>query len=63
MRAIAMLGLLGMVAACGGGENENLPTAEESQGLNEAAAMLDAAPDDLNVGAAEMPDNGAPAAR
>lgn len=59
MRAIAMLALLGMVAACGRGENENLPTPEESQGLNEAAAMLEAAPDDLNVGAAEVPDEGA----
>jgi hypothetical protein len=36
------------LAACGGSdENANMPTTEESQGLNEAAEMLDTSPDSL----------------
>ncbi|QPQ54145.1 hypothetical protein IC614_07135 [Allosphingosinicella flava] len=46
---IAFTALL-LLAACGRGD-ENLPTAEESQRLNEAAAMLDEAPDVLEAAA------------
>ena len=45
--AVATLGL----AACNGAETTEANTAEEEAKLNEAAAMLDEAPDDL--GAAE----------
>jgi hypothetical protein len=42
----AALALLGPLAACGdGGAGAGGVTAEESRQLNEAAAMLDAAPD------------------
>lgn len=47
MRTAAII-LAAFLSACGGAEDPNLPTAEESQGLNEAAAMLDGAPDQLN---------------
>lgn len=47
-RAATTLAALAFLTACGGAEDESLPTAEESQGLNEAAAMLDEAPDALN---------------
>jgi hypothetical protein len=40
------LAALALLAACGGGETGGV-TAEESQQLNEAAEMLDAAPDTL----------------
>lgn len=45
----AMAVSLVLLAACGGGQEEGGLTAEESRQLNEAAAMLDEAPDDLTV--------------
>ncbi|WP_106638712.1 hypothetical protein [Allosphingosinicella vermicomposti] len=46
-RAAMTLAALVLLTACGRGEDENMPTAEESQGLNEAAEMLDTSPDSL----------------
>ena len=48
MRRIAItLAALLLLTACGRGEDENMPTAKESQALNEAAEMLDTSPDSL----------------
>ena len=49
MRRLSLLAAFALLLpACGSSEDETLPTAEESQGLNEAAAMLDEAPAALN---------------
>ena len=51
-RALALLGALAALAACGGGEGRGDVTAEEDRQLNEAAEMLnepvfDTSPDSL----------------
>jgi hypothetical protein len=66
-RTIGIAGALTLLAACGGdgGEGAGGVTAEESRQLNEAATMLDAAPDTVipadetglaNEGSAESGD-------
>jgi len=44
---IAALAALALLAGCGGGGGEGGVTAEESQQLNEAAEMLDTAPENI----------------
>ncbi len=45
---IAGLAVLALLAGCGGGGKEGGLTAEENAELNNAAAMLDSAPEALN---------------
>ena len=47
MKIVIGLAALALLAACGEKEGTGGLTAEESQQLNEAAEMLDAAPDGL----------------
>ncbi len=44
----ASLAALALLAGCGGGGNEGGLTSEENAELNNAAAMLDSAPETLN---------------
>jgi hypothetical protein len=48
MKAIAVFAALGMLAGCGGSENQGGLTADENAELNNAANMLDSAPEGLN---------------
>jgi predicted small lipoprotein YifL len=45
----ALLVAVAALSACGAKKDPNLPTAEESAQLNNAAEMLDASPDSLAV--------------
>ncbi len=54
--AVAMTALL---SACGGGGGEGGVTAEESKQLNEAAEMLDTAPENLSMPDETGLENGA----
>lgn len=53
MRPWVGLTALALLAGCGGGESESGLTADEEAKLNEAAAMLDEAPDELGSAEAE----------
>ena len=56
MRALTACAALALLAGCGRGDPEGPLTAEESDQLNEAAAMLDAAPNEI-VPAADAASN------
>lgn len=59
MKAVAAFAALALLAGCGGG-NEGGLTADENAELNEAANMLDAAPEALSeVGEAPLDTNAA----
>jgi len=64
-RAIGMMAALALLTACGdGGEGAaGGVTAEESRQLNEAAAMLDAAPDTIVAADETGLSNGQPVAQ
>ena len=47
MMLIGAAGALALLAGCGGGNEEGGVTAEESKQLNEAAEMLDTAPETI----------------
>lgn len=53
MKAWIGAAALALLAGCGGSESESGLTAAEEAKLNEAAAMLDEAPDDLGAAEAE----------
>ena len=57
MRLLDISAALAVLAGCGGGESESGLTAEEEAKLNEAAAMLDEAPDDLGAAEANIVEN------
>ena len=66
MRVFAGMTALALLAACGGGGDDNALTADENAALNEAAEMLDASPDSLiaaddGLGNGEMPADEVPA--
>ena len=57
MRLLVISIALALLAGCGDGGSESGLTAAEEAKLNEAAAMLDEAPDDLGAAEANIVEN------